>query len=448
MIKFIFYKSLFILQAQKTCGFMLINGFSKLSKKDKIDWLLSHYLSNDDSARKVLEQYWFSDEKLQALHDEFIENPISNYPLPYAIAPNFLIDGKTFAVPMVIEESSVVAAAAKSAKFWAENGGFSTRISGVLKTGHVHFTYDGDTSEIITFFRQHKKGLLEFLAPFQAGMIKRNGGIKDLDLIDKTHLIPNYFQLAFKFDTVDAMGANFINTILEEAAVYLRQNSQNGLPGNLEIIMSILSNFTPECLVRAEVSCPVEYLKTDLLSGEAYVKKFMKAIEIAKEEPYRAVTHNKGIMNGIDAVVLATGNDFRAVEANAHAFASHTGKYKSLSDAKTENGIFSFWIELPLAIGTVGGLTAIHPLVKFSLQLLQNPSAKQLMRIMASVGLAQNFAAVNALITSGIQIGHMKMHLNNLLTLLNATETEKQQAYQYFSDKKISLDVLKKLLGR
>jgi len=427
---------------------MQINGFSKLSKKDKIDWLLKNYLQNNPNAKKIIEQYWHTDAQLQELHDGFIENPISNFYLPYAIAPNFLIDGKTYVIPMVIEESSVVAASAKAAKFWSDKGGFTTQILGTTKKGHIHFTYNGNITDIIHFFRKNRQGILDAIAPLQKNMQKRGGGVMDVSLIDKTMAIPNYYQIEFKFDTADAMGANFINSILEEAAEFITTKATEELPGSLKVIMSILTNYTPECLVRAQVSCPVSILSTHQLNGEDYVNKFITAINIAEKEPYRAVTHNKGIMNGVDAVVIATGNDFRAIEANTHAFAAKTGTYTSLSHAKVENGIFTFWLDIPLSIGTVGGLTQLHPLVKLSLQLLQNPSATDLMRIIASVGLAQNFAAINSLITSGIQKGHMKMHLNNLLNFLQATSEERAKAIDYFKDKKVSFSELKKILNK
>lgn len=167
--------------------------------------------------------------------------------------------------------------------------------------------------------------------------------------------------------------------------------------------MSILSNYVPNCVVRASVSVPIEQLGANLSDAQSYAKKFVRAVDIAREEPYRAVTHNKGIMNGVDAVIIATGNDFRAVEAGVHAYASKDGKYRSLSQAKIENDTLYFWLDIPLALGTVGGLTSLHPLVKRSLEILDKPSAKELMRIVAVAGLAQNFAAVNSLVTTGIQ---------------------------------------------
>jgi len=198
-------------------------------------------------------------------------------------------------------------------------------------------------------------------------------------------------------------------------------------------LIIIISNYVPDCLVRAEVSCHVKDLSdNDTISGEDFATKFVQAVDIAEVEPYRAVTHNKGIMNGIDAVILATGNDFRAVEAGIHAYASKKGQYSSLSHAKIENGIFTFWMEIPLALGTVGGLTGLHPLVKLALELLQKPTAKELMQIVAVAGLAQNFAALRSLTTTGIQQGHMKMHLMNILNQFEANADEKTKLIKHF----------------
>jgi len=212
--------------------------------------------------------------------------------------------------------------------------------------------------------------------------------------------------------------------------------------------MCILSNYVPECLVRAEVSCPVSQLGKTQEEADQFVRKFSQAIKIAEIEPYRAVTHNKGIMNGIDAVVLATGNDFRAVEAGIHAFASRKGQYSSLTHVKVEDGLFKFWIEVPLALGTTGGLTSLHPLVKLSLAMLNNPSAKDLMRITAVAGLAQNFAAVNSLVTTGIQKGHMKMHLMNILNQFEANEKERAEAVDYFKTNTVTHSAVISLLEK
>jgi hydroxymethylglutaryl-CoA reductase len=409
--------------------FKKINGFSKLTKHEKIDWLAKNYFKDNKEGIKILEKYWNNDKKLQELHDDFIENTISNFYLPYAVAPNFTINGKDYTIPMVIEESSVVAAAALVAKFWSDKGGFKATVLGTTKIGQVHFMYKGDFDELQKHFNKIKPELFKATEPITKNMRKRGGGILDIELRDKTNELENYYQLHVTFDTKDSMGANFINSCLEAMAIVFKNDK-------IKIVMSILSNYVPDCRVRAEVSCKVEDLYKE--DAQHYTEKFIQAIKIANAEPHRAVTHNKGIMNGIDAVVLATGNDFRAVEAGVHAYASKTGKYKSLSDAKIENGIFSFWLEIPLALGTVGGMTKIHPLAKLSLEILQNPSAEELMQVVACVGLAQNFAALRALTTTGIQSGHMKMHLNNIIKQLNANKEQTQILLDYFKDKPVS----------
>ena len=420
-----------------------ILGFSKKTKDEKIDWLVANYLNNDNNSKNVLKQYWNNDKKLQKLHDGFIENTVSNYYLPFAIAPNFLINKELFAIPMVIEESSVVAAASNTAKFWLERGGFKTEVISTTKNGQIHINFYGDDLAIQTFFSETKSILIDSISEIEKNMKKRGGGLLDIILINATDSLEGYYQLHCTFETSDAMGANFINTCLEEIAKTLENTSKlhtdfilkNTFP---EIVMSILSNYVPECLVKAQVSCPVEEMSANGMEGKTFVSKFIRAIEIAKIDKRRAVTHNKGIMNGIDAVILATGNDFRSVEAGIHAYASKNGNYTSLTNAKIENGIFIFSIEIPLAIGTIGGLTGLHPLVNFGLSLLQKPSAKKLMQIIAVAGLAQNFAALRSLVTTGIQRGHMKMHLANILNNLVVTQSETEKTLAYFKDHTIT----------
>ena len=432
-----------------------VKGFSKLSKEEKINWITTTYFSNPKEAKDILLDYWNSNESLQKLHDEFIENTLTNFYLPYGVAPNFIINGKSYTIPMAIEESSVVAAASKAAKFWGERGGFKTTIINTEKIGQVHFLFNGSAEKLITFFNQIKPQFFIDTAEVTKNMQKRGGGILDIELRNKTAEIANYFQLHATFNTKDSMGANFINTCLEQFAKTLetQANDFDGFSSeekNVQIIMSILSNYVPNCLVRAEVSCPMEQLsESEAIDAHEFAQKFATAVKIAEIEPYRAVTHNKGIMNGIDAVVLATGNDFRAVEAGIHAYASKSGHYSSLSHVKIENGIFTFWLEVPLALGTVGGLTSLHPLVKFSMELLGNPSAEELMQIVAAAGLSQNFAALRSLTTTGIQQGHMKMHLMNILNQYQATKEEKQQVLDYFKETTIShslvVDYLEKI---
>jgi len=411
----------------------IISGFSKLSKTEKIEWLLDHHFVQKDIARTLVKTYWNTDEKLQQLHDEFIENTITNYYLPLGVVPNFIINERLYTIPMAIEESSVVAAASKAAKFWLDRGGFKAKVVSTTKVGQVHFTFNGNKEALAAFFNTVKPQLITDTKSITKNMERRGGGIIDIVLKDKTHLLDNYYQLHATFNTLDAMGANFINSCLEQFAKSLKREAAISLDGHLDITMCILSNYVPECLVKAEVSCKIEDLKSkDISNPELFAQKFKQAVRIAEVEPYRAVTHNKGIMNGIDAVVLATGNDFRAVEAGVHAYAAKDGLYKSLTHCSISNGIFKFWIEIPLALGTVGGLTRLHPLVKFALELLKHPSAKDLMQIVAVAGLAQNFAALKSLTTTGIQQGHMKMHLMNILNLLEANDSEKEYLIEYF----------------
>ena len=421
----------------------VVSGFSKKSKQEKIAWLSTHYLKNNEAAVQTLKQYWNTDLKLQQIHDDFIENTLSNYYLPFAVAPNFLINSKLYAIPMVIEESSVVAAASLAAKFWLERGGFKAQVISTKKKGQIHILYQGNFKQLNTFFKSINSKILNALEPLQRNMKQRGGGVLEFTLADKTEALGNYFQIDVAFNTQNAMGANFINSCLEtiaktfeaEATHYPEFKTSKVFP---EVVMSILSNYVPECIVRAEVSCPVAALAHQHYKGAHFGNKLIQAIAIAKAEVARAVTHNKGIMNGVDAVVVATGNDFRAVEAGVHAYAARQGRYTSLTDAKIENNQFSFWIEIPLALGTVGGLTTLHPLVKTALNILQQPTAEDLMQITAVAGLAQNFAALRSLVTTGIQKGHMKMHLMNILNQLEATEIEKQKAISHFAKKPVS----------
>ncbi|GAA4031566.1 hydroxymethylglutaryl-CoA reductase, degradative [Flavobacterium cheonhonense] len=431
-----------------------VAGFSKLSKEEKIQWLSEEYFSNPSEAVTTLKQYWNTDEKLQQLHDEFIENTITNFYLPMGIAPNFLINGKYHSVPMVIEESSVVAAAAKSAKFWSTRGGFKATVLNTEKIGQVHFLFQGDGEKLQAFFNAVKPVLLDSTESITKNMQKRGGGIVSLTLRDKTAELTNYYQLHVTFETKDSMGANFINSCLEQLAKTLKEEAQqydgfSETEKDITVVMSILSNYVPNCIVRAEVSCKVEDLAEKKIENpQEFAEKFVQAVRIAEIEPFRAVTHNKGIMNGIDAVILATGNDFRAVEAGVHAYASRNGQYSSLSHAKIENGIFTFWMEVPLALGTVGGLTSLHPLVKMALEILGKPSAQELMQIVAVTGLAQNFAALRSLTTTGIQEGHMKMHLNNILNQYQATAEERKVIATHFQNSTVTHASVVELIER
>ena len=430
-----------------------ISGFSKLSKNEKIDWIIKVFFKNDISKRKILTDYWNSNKKIQTIHDEFIENSISNFYLPIGVAPNFVINGKDYTLPMAIEESSVVAASSRAAKYWSTRGGFKTEVLGVEKIGHVHFIFNGENKKIISFFKIIKKNLIKSTSDLTINMNSRGGGITSVSLINNTNKMKGYFQIEVGFKTANSMGANFINTCLEKIADELlleakKYNSFSKKEKNIKIIMSILSNYTPNSIVKVSVCCPIKNLESESnMSKKEFCDKFIKAVKIGEIDIYRAVTNNKGIMNGIDALLIATGNDFRAVDAGIHAYASRNGKYSSLSSAWIKNKEFNFQMTIPLSVGTVGGIINLHPMAKWSLNLLNNPNSNQLMQIISAAGLAQNFAAIRSLITSGIQKGHMKMHLLNILNQLKATSIQKEKAILHFKKNKISFNSVSNFLN-
>ncbi len=308
-----------------------VSGFSKKTKEEKINWLIARYFDGSEAAISVLKKYWNDDKALQRLHDDFTENTISNYYLPFGIAPNFKINGKDFALPMVIEESSVVAAASNAAKFWWERGGFHAEVISTEKNGQIHIDYFGNKAQLNAFFSEIHDTLIASISNIQQNMKKRGGGLMGIRLVDATDSLPGYYQLHCTFQTQDAMGANFINSCLEMIAQTFEQAAINH-PAFSEVntppkvVLSILSNYVPECLVKARVTCPVTALSQPGIEGETFAKDFVRAVHIAAADVRRAVTHNKGIMNGVDAVILATGNDFRAVEAGVHAYAARSGK--------------------------------------------------------------------------------------------------------------------------
>lgn len=427
-----------------------ISGFSSMRKRDKIRWIVENFFKDPESVGRELRSYWHSSDEQQKILDGFSENTISNFPMPFGVAPNFVINGKTYCVPMVIEESSVVAAASASAKFWMSRGGFHTKIEGITKLGQIHFLWNDDPAILISYFHIAREKLLDDVQGIEKNMRARGGGVLDIELIDLSDKKDRYFQIKASFNTCNSMGANFINTCLEQFAKSLSEyyiditSNENCI----EIIMSILSNYTPDCKVKAWVECPIEALG-DFSNGYTayqFAQKFKDAIEIAELDQYRATTHNKGIFNGIDAVVIATGNDFRAVESCGHTFAAADGTYSSLSHCSIDDGQFKFWLEIPMSLGTVGGLTNLHPIAKRSLELLGNPSAEELMGIVGSMGLAQNFAAIRSLITTGIQQGHMKMHLLNILNHLQATDDEVKLVQSHFEDKVVSHQAVREYL--
>ena len=411
---------------------MLIKGFSKLNRDDKLTALKSEGIINDDDIKNLNSQRVIqSRERIE----ELSENTISTYSLPYSVVPGFRINKTFYTIPLVTEESSIVAALAKSAKFWSTHGTIDSQVISTIKKGHIHFFYPGSYNKLISEYKKIEPQITSSFIFHEKSMRARGGGVQSLNIIDKTQQLDSYFVLEIQFETCDAMGANFINTILELVATELRTIS------NIDINMSILTNYNDECIVETIFKCPIDKLihLGHNIDPNLYTKKFQQAINISRVNIDRAVTHNKGIMNGIDAVCIATGNDFRAIESCAHAYASSSGQYRGLSEFQVVNDEFIFSMKLPLSLGTVGGATSTHPLAQQSLKLLKNPNARELMQIIGSIGLLQNFAAVNALITEGIQAGHMRMHLDNIISMLGVTPDQGEAVRRYFKDKTVSV---------
>ena len=422
----------------------ILQGFSKYNKEQRIDALINKY-GFDSSLGTFLKSCEVTDESVQKIIDDLSENPVSCFPFPFSIAPNFVVNGKTLFFPLVSEESSVVAALGNAAGFWAKRGGFRAEVLGTEKKGQVHFRWNGNSEYLQSLFPEIREKLLAECAFLTTKMEERGGGITGIELKVLPHILPNYYQLDASFETCDAMGANFINSCVEQFGKSLHeffQTSSKVSAGqrDCEIIMAILSNYTPESRVRVWVECPV----SELLDGktkaecEAFAQRFEQAVRISQLDVSRAVTHNKGIFNGIDALAVATGNDFRAIEACGHAFASRNGQYSGLTDVQIQDGKFRFSIELALAVGVVGGVTSVHPMAKLAMKILDNPSAKELMTYLAVAGLASNFAAVKALVSVGIQKGHMKMHLSNIMNQLQIPEEKRAEIQEYFQDKTVS----------
>tara|TARA_S200000501_G_scaffold162421_1_gene153095 strand:+ start:1667 stop:2977 length:1311 start_codon:yes stop_codon:yes gene_type:complete len=431
-----------------------IIGFSKLSRDEKISWISRNFLDKSDEFESILNNYLIDDKKIQSLHNSFSENVISNFNLPYSVSPNFLINDKNYCVPLVTEESSVIAALSKSSKFWFERGGFKSKVINNLKNGQIHFMYNGNIKKLKKFIDKNELKLIESTDRITKKMRERGGGINKIKLIDKSGELNSYFQLSIDFITIDSMGANFINSCLEVISKTFEKlihesDYFNESEKKTRIIMSILSNYTPNCIVEASAECKINELENfDNYSKEEFAIKFKNAFDIAKVDVGRAVTHNKGIMNGIDAVLISTGNDFRAVDAGIHAFASSSGNYKSLSECLIIDNKFKISLKVPISVGTVGGITDLHPMVKLSLKLLGNPSSEDLMKIICSVGLAQNYAAVKSLVTTGIQKGHMKMHLINLLNKNKASKDQIKSAEEYFKNKEINSQSVSEFLNK
>ena len=390
-------------------------GFSKKTPAERLEFLKAYELLQAENWQNLANQYHLPLETA----NQMSENVLSILALPYSIAPDFLIDEQVYQVPFATEEPSVVAAASFAAKIIKRSGGFKTEIHNRQMIGQVALYDMTDVAKALEQIQHEKSALLELANQAHPSIVKRGGGARDLrtDFLEgETDFLVVYLVV----DTQEAMGANILNTMLEALKERLEE-----LTGG-QSLMAILSNYATEALVTA--SCEIDFhsLSRDKAEAERTAQRIALASQFAKQDPYRASTHNKGIFNGIDAVLLATGNDWRAIEAGAHAYAAREGRYQGLSNwkANLEERKLYGQLTLPMPVAAKGGSIGLNPMVVASFDLLGQPTAKELASIIASVGLAQNFAALRALVTTGIQAGHMKLQAKSLALLAGAQEDE------------------------
>lgn len=384
----------------------------------------------DERRELIAKLHSFSEEELQSLFskealsvetaDKMIENVIGTYPLPLGLGLNFLINGKEYAVPMAVEEPSILASASYIAKIVRDAGGFITEATERMMIGQIQVVGCPDIYAAKNAIMKEKEAIIKEANDAYPSIVARGGGAKDLEVrILNEESNSKYSQmlvLHIYINTCDAMGANIINTMVESLAPTVEKLTEG------KVYLRILSNFTDRCLARAKCVIPAERLASDGFSGEEVRDGIVHAYEFAASDPYRAVTHNKGIMNGIDPVIIATGNDWRAVEAAAHAYAARHGQYSSMTEwSVDEEGNLVGELELPMSIGIVGGSIRVHPMAKLAHKILDVESAEELAQIIVAVGLAQNLGALKALVTDGIQKGHMALHSRSVAIAAGAT---------------------------
>lgn len=393
------------------------SAFYKKTKIERIKVLLDAGIINEEDSFFLSQSPQLPDQ----LADHMIENQLTQYALPMGVALNFLIDDKNYTIPMVTEEPSVIAAASSAAKLISKAGGFITHLTERKMIGQIALKDVPDLAFALEELDSHKDTILKKANAAHPSIVKRGGGAVEVDFqtIPVTEHSPEFLIVHVHVEVLEAMGANIVNTMMESISSYIEQLT------NGKSLMSILSNYATECLATATCQIPIALLERGDYLGEDVRDSMIEASQLAYVDPYRATTHNKGIMNGIDAVVLASGNDWRAIEAGAHAYAARTGQYRSLSIwEKADNGDLKGSLTLPLPVGFVGGSIGIHPTAQFSQRLLSVTTAKELESVIVSVGLAQNFAALRALVTEGIQKGHMGLQAKSLAISAGASGNE------------------------
>jgi hydroxymethylglutaryl-CoA reductase len=410
-----------------------IEGFYKLGMAERLRLVKEFGQLTDDEAL-ALSGFGAIDP---AIPDKMIENAIGSFPLPLGIAVNFVVNGKDYLIPMAIEEPSVIAAASNAAKMARERGGFWTSSTSPIMIGQIQLTGVKDPNRAKHMILEKKAEILDLANKQDPMLLKVGGGAKDIDA-RTIHTIkgPNVV-VHLHVDVRDAMGANAVNTMAEAVAPLIEE-----ITGG-RVYLRILSNLAIHRLARARA-----VWAKDAIGGEEVVDGVVEAYAFAEADPFRCATHNKGIMNGIDAVILATGNDTRAIEAGAHAYAAIKGGYKPLTTfEKTPEGDLAGTIEIPMAVGLVGGATKVHPTAKACIKLLGVKSASELGEVAAAVGLAQNFAALRALATVGIQKGHMSLHAKNIVASIGCPpELVEEVTRIIVAEKKIRMDRAQEVL--
>ncbi|RME02312.1 MAG: hydroxymethylglutaryl-CoA reductase, degradative [Planctomycetota bacterium] len=391
-------------------------GFHKLSMEARLERVVQ-WAKLDSVERDILAKHFgFTLETA----DRMIENALGIFPFGLGIAPNFRINGRDYLIPMCIEEPSVIAAASNAARYLRFEQGIRSKAQPPRMIGQIQLFGISNPDRFKRQILLQKQELLQVANNLPSRLIQLGGGAKDIEVRDFSHASPPFLVLHILVDTKDAMGANAVNSICENLAPYLEQKFQ------IKAGLKILSNLCTHRLVRASGKIPLHWLHENPRKAEKIAHAVELASRFAEEDPYRAVTHNKGIMNGIDALLIALGQDWRAVEAAAHAHASQKGKYTALATWRLQKnkGFLEGNIEIPLPVGTVGGITGVHPTVKVNQKILNVSSAQELAQIAAAVGLAQNLAAIFALSTEGIQRGHMQLHSRNIAASIGAQGPE------------------------
>ncbi len=414
--------------------------FYEKTPADRLALLIEEGRIDENDARKLSGENGLDRETANFM----IENVIGTFSLPIGVARGFIINGEKIDVPMVIEEPSVVAAASNAAKLAALNGGFSAEADAPIMIGQLQLINVPYPANAVSAIRRHRKQLLEQIRSIDPVLTSVGGGPVDLKIkFFKDSPIGSFLVVYLYLNVADAMGANAVNSALEKIAPELES-----LTGG-EARLRILSNLAVRRLARARCVLKAESLRTAEYDGESVAARILDASALAEVDPYRAVTHNKGILNGIDAVLLATGNDWRAVEAGAHGFAAKHGKIFPLSRwEKDAGGNLIGTIELPMAVGTVGGATRVHPAAQAALKMMNVDSAKKLAGILAAVGLAQNLAALRALGTVGIQKGHLSLHARQVAIAAGAVGNQIELvAEKMRADRVISTNRAKEILS-